>query len=272
MRDKIRVPDLLQMKSEGRRITMLTAYDCPFARIFDAAGVDALLVGDSLGMTVQGQQSTLPVTVEQIIYHTQMVVRGRVRALVIADMPFLSYQASIEQAVFNAGRLIKDGGAEAVKLEGGAAIAPTVRRLSDIDVPVMGHIGLTPQSVHRMGGFRVQGRVGVPGVRSREDLLNDAAALEEAGVFAIVLEAIPAQLAAEITAQVRVPTIGIGAGSACDGQVLVMHDLLGLAACEPPKFVKRYATLWKEASEAAGRYLAEVREGRFPGPEHSYRN
>jgi 3-methyl-2-oxobutanoate hydroxymethyltransferase len=270
MRDKVRVPDLLRMKAERRRITMLTAYDYPFARIFDTAGVDALLIGDSVGMAVQGQQSTLPVTVEQIIYHTQMVARARRRALVIADMPFLSYQASQEQALLNAGRLIKEGGAEAVKLEGGAAIAPTVRRLTEIDVPVMGHIGLTPQSVHRMGGFRVQGRGGAPGVRPRELLLKDAIALEEAGVFAIVLEAIPAQLAAEITAQVRVPTIGIGAGLACDGQVLVMHDLLGLGACEPPRFAKRYAALWQDASEAASRYLTDVREGRFPGPEHSY--
>ncbi len=272
MTDKIRVPDLLRMKAEGRRITMLTAYDYPFARIFDAAGVDALLVGDSLGMTVQGQQSTLPVTVDQVIYHVQMVARGRRRALVIADMPFLSYQASIEQALLNAGRLIKEGGAEAVKLEGGATIAPTVRRLSEIDVPVMGHIGLTPQSVHRMGGFRVQGRAARPGVRPPEMLLKDAAALEEAGVFAIVLEAIPARLAAEITAQVRVPTIGIGAGPACDGQVLVMHDLLGLTACDPPRFAKVYAALWREAGEAAGRYLADVREGRFPGPENSYQD
>jgi len=270
MTDKVRVPDLLRMKAQGRRITMLTAYDYPFARIFDAAGVDALLVGDSLGMTVQGQHSTLPVTVEQVIYHAQMVARGSRRALVVADMPFLSYQASVEQALLNAGRLIKEGGAEAVKVEGGEAIAPTVRRLAEIDVPVMGHIGLTPQSVHRMGGFRVQGRAGRPGVRSREMLLKDAAALEEAGAFAIVLEAIPAPLAAEITAQVHVPTIGIGAGPACDGQVLVMHDLLGLSACEPPRFAKSYATLWREVSEAVARYLADVREGRFPDAQHSY--
>ncbi len=269
MKDKVRVPDLAQMKAEGRKTAMLTAYDYPFARIFDQAGIDVLLVGDSLAMVVQGHQTTLPATVDQMVYHTQMVARGCRRALVIGDMPFLSYQASVEQAVLNAGRLIKEGGAEAVKLEGGLSIAATVRRLARIDIPVMGHVGLTPQSVHRMGGFRVQGRQAgrAPGCRQR--LIDDALALEDAGAFAIVLEGMPAELAGEITTRLRVPTIGIGAGPHCDGQVLVMHDLLGLSQSSP-RFAKCYANLWDAAGEAAGAYVREVREGLFPGPEHCY--
>jgi 3-methyl-2-oxobutanoate hydroxymethyltransferase len=269
-KDKVRVTDLARMKATSRPITMLTAYDFPFARIFDQAGVDVLLVGDSLGMVVQGAESTLPVTVADILYHTRMVARGRRRALLVADLPFLSYQVSVEQAVRNAGKLIKEGGAEAVKLEGGLPVAETVRRLVDIDIPVMGHIGLTPQSIHRMGGHRVQGRRTGRGPGCRERLLEDAAALEAAGAFAIVLEGIPADLARDMTASLTVPTIGIGAGPACDGQVLVMHDMLGLTESFMPRFVKPYANLWREATAAASSYVREVREHVFPGPEHCY--
>lgn len=268
---KVRVPDLARMKAAGTPITMLTAYDCAFARIFDEVGVDVLLVGDSLAMVVQGADSTLPVTVDEIVYHTRMVVRGRKRALVVADMPFLSYQVSPEDALRNAGRLIKEGGAEAVKLEGGISVAETVERLTRVDIPVMGHIGLTPQSVHRMGGHRVQGRREGRGPGCRERLLEDARALERAGAFAMVLEGIPAPLAREITAAVSVPTIGIGAGPDCDGQVLVMHDMLGLSASFVPRFAKTYANLWQEASGAASAYIREVRERTFPAPEHCYR-
>jgi 3-methyl-2-oxobutanoate hydroxymethyltransferase len=267
---KVRTTDLAAMKMARSPITMLTAYDAPFARIFDEAGVDALLVGDSVAMVVQGADSTLPVTLEEILYHTRIVARARKRALLIADMPFLTYQVSAEEALRNAGRLLKEGGAEAVKLEGGLAVAETVARLTQVDIPVMGHIGLTPQSIHRMGGHRVQGnREGsAPGCRQR--LIDDAKALEDAGAFAIVQEGIPAPLAREITAMLAVPTIGIGAGADCDGQVLVMHDMLGLAADFVPRFAKPYASLWNDASAATLAYLREVREHNFPGPEHSY--
>ncbi|HZO83254.1 MAG TPA: 3-methyl-2-oxobutanoate hydroxymethyltransferase [Candidatus Binataceae bacterium] len=269
-KDKVRVTDLARMKAEGRPITMLTAYDFPFARIFDRAGVDVLLVGDSLGMAVQGADSTLGVTVEDILYHTRIVARARQRALLVADMPFLSYQVSVEQAMVNAGRMLKEGGAEAVKLEGGTVVADTVRRLVDYDIPVMGHIGLTPQSVHRMGGHRVQGRRAGRGPGCRERLIEDAAALEEAGAFAIVLEGIPVELTEELTARVKVPTIGIGAGPACAGQVLVMHDMLGLSEGFMPRFAKPYAQLWNDAACAAAAYVREVRERTFPAPEHCY--
>src|SRR5271166_6190992 len=222
--EKIRVPDLARMKARKRKIAMLTAYDYPFARIFDQAGIDVLLVGDSLGMTVQGRDSTLPVTVDEMVYHIRMVTRACSRALVVGDMPFLSYQVSAEDALRNAGRLIKEGGAEAVKLEGGVMVADTVRRLVEVDIPVMGHIGLTPQSVHRMGGYRVQGKT----LDAMERLCADARALEDAGAVAIVLEGIPRELAAKITAECGVPTIGIGAGPECDGQILVFHDLFNL--------------------------------------------
>jgi 3-methyl-2-oxobutanoate hydroxymethyltransferase len=268
-KQKVRVTDLSRMKAEAMPITMLTAYDYPFARIFDQAGVDMLLIGDSLGMVVQGADSTLPVTLEEILYHTKMVVRARQRALVVADLPFLTYQVSVEQALRNSGRLIK-GGAEAVKLEGGITMAETIRRLVDIDIPVMAHIGLTPQSIHRMGGHRVQGRRSGKGPGCRERLLEDAAAVEQAGAFSMVLEGIPDELAQEITAKSSIPTIGIGAGPACDGQVLVMHDVLGLSESFVPRFAKPYANLWKEASAAATSYIREVRERSFPGPEHCY--
>ncbi|MGH8012615.1 MAG: 3-methyl-2-oxobutanoate hydroxymethyltransferase [Candidatus Binataceae bacterium] len=269
-KEKIRTTDLARMKAEAKPITMLTAYDFPFARIFDQAGIDLLLVGDSLGMVVQGADSTLPVTLAEMLYHVKMVARARKRAMVIADLPFLSYQVSVEQAMRNAGRLIKEGGAEAVKLEGGITMAETIRYLVNIDIPVMGHIGLTPQSIHRMGGHRVQGRRTGQGPGCRERLFEDASAVEQAGAFAIVLEGIPAELASEITARASIPTIGIGAGPGCDGQVLVMHDLLGLSESFMPRFAKPYAHLWNDASAAAVAYIREVRERAFPAPEHCY--
>ena len=270
-KDKVRITDLAMMKAEGRPIAMLTAYDFSFARIFDQAGIDVLLVGDSLGMVVQGADSTLPVTVDEVLYHTRIVARARRRALLVADMPFLSYQVSVEQAILNAGRMIKEGGAEAVKLEGGIVVADTVHKLTSLDIPVMGHVGLTPQSIHRMGGHRVQGRRAGHGPGCRERLLEDAAALEAAGAFAIVLEGIPAELAQEITMRAGVPTIGIGAGPKCDGQVLVMHDMLGLSESFMPRFAKSYAHLWNEAGAATAAYVREVRERAFPGPEHCFR-
>src|SRR5271154_4592766 len=269
-KDKIRVTDLARMKAERLPITMLTAYDYPFARIFDQAGIDVLLIGDSLGMVVQGADSTLPVTLGEIIYHVKMVVRARQRALVVADLPFLTYQVNPEQALRNSGRLIKEGGAEAVKLEGGITMAETIRRLVDVDIPVMGHIGLTPQSIHRMGGHRVQGRRSGRGPGCRERLLEDAAAVEQAGAFAMVLEGIPVDLATEITSKSGIPTIGIGAGPACDGQVLVMHDMLGLSESFVPRFAKPYANLWHDAGAAAASYIREVRERSFPTREHCY--
>jgi len=268
--DKVRVPDFARMKARHQPITMLTAYDFPFARIFDNCGVDALLVGDSLAMVFRGEDSTLAVTIDEVIYHTRAVVRGRRRALVVADMPFLAYQVCAEEALRNAGRLIKEGGAEAVKLEGGIAIAETVRRIAAVDIPVMGHIGLTPQSIHRMGGHRVQGRTSGRGPGCRERLLEDALALEAAGAFAIVVEGVPPSLAREISHRVKVPTIGIGAGPDCDGQVLVMHDMLGLGESSPPRFAKPFANLWNEAAAAATSYVREVKEHAFPAPEHCY--
>ena len=267
---KVRITDFAAMKTTRAPITMLTAYDAPFARIFDDAGVDALLVGDSLGMVVQGADSTLPVTVEEILYHTRIVARARRRALLVADMPFLSYQVSAEDALRNAGRLLKEGGAEAVKLEGGTAVAATVARLTEVDIPVMGHVGLTPQSVHRMGGHRVQGQRegGAPGCRQR--LIDDAKALELAGVFAIVLEGIPAPLAREITAMLAVPTIGIGAGADCDGQVLVMHDMLGINNEFSPRFLRHYARLHDIMHDAFERYIADVKSSSFPNKDESY--
>jgi 3-methyl-2-oxobutanoate hydroxymethyltransferase len=266
---KVTVPAVLNSKGE-RKLTMLTAYDCTMARIADRAGVDMLLVGDSLGMVVQGHANTLGVTMDEMIYHTRMVARGRERALVVGDLPFLSYQVSPGDAVLNAGRMIKEGGAEAVKLEGGTNMAETVARIVDVDIPVVGHIGLTPQSIHRMGGHKVQGRRGGDAPGARERLLRDAVALSDAGAFAIVIEGVPAELGAEITRAVDVPTIGIGAGPDTDGQVLVCHDVLGLEDRLAPKFVKRYAELGRAAESAVVEYVDEVRGGVFPGPEHCF--
>ena len=266
---KVTMPDVTRMKATGERITMVTAYDHAFARLLDEAGVDVLLVGDSLGMVVQGLETTLPVTLDEMIYHTRMVARGRRRALVVADLPFGSYQTGPERAVESAARLVKEGGAEVVKLEGGTTVAKTIGAITRMDVPVMAHIGLTPQSVHRMGGHRVQGRRHGHAPGARERLLEDACAVEEAGAFAVVLEGIPLDLASEITATVGIPTIGIGAGVHCDGQVLVLHDLLGLGE-RAPKFAKRYADLGDEVIRAARAYCGEVKNATFPADVHSF--
>jgi 3-methyl-2-oxobutanoate hydroxymethyltransferase len=257
---------LLKMKEAGERIVMLTCYDALFARLLDAAGVDILLVGDSVNQVLAGADTTLSATLEQMLYHTRIVRRGAQRAMVVCDMPYLTYQVTREEAIRNCGRVMAETGCHAVKVEGGTAIAPTVRALVDVGIPVMGHIGLTPQSVHALGGYRVQGRDDVAAQR----LKNDAKALEDAGAFGVVLELVPAPLASEITKSLVIPTIGIGAGPACDGQVLVLHDMLGLNDRFSAKFVKKYADLAGEVGEAVRRYSAEVREGRYPGPEHSF--
>ncbi|MBI5577141.1 MAG: 3-methyl-2-oxobutanoate hydroxymethyltransferase [Deltaproteobacteria bacterium] len=253
------------MKAEGRKIVMITAYDALFSKIFDEVGVDIILVGDSLGQVVLGLPNTLGVTMEDMVRHTGAAARGRKRAYLIADMPFLSFQVSPGEAVRNAGLLLQ-AGAEAVKLEGGRNVEATIRAIAAADIPVMGHIGLTPQSIHRMGGYRVQGKTDV----QRERLMDDALAVQEAGAFAMVLEGMPADLAGEITERVAIPTIGIGAGPRCDGQVLVMQDLLGLFDEFRPKFLKRFAELKKPVADAVQAYSDEVREGKFPGKEHSF--
>ena len=263
---RVTVPVVRQMKSRGERIAMVTAYDATFARMLDEAGADILLVGDSLGMVVQGLDSTLSVTLDEMIYHTRAVARGSKRALIVGDMPFMSYQVSSDEALRNAGRLLAEGGAHAVKLEGGEVVSRTIARLVDVGIPVMGHVGLTPQSVHAMGGFKVQGRTEEDASR----VLRDARAVAEAGAFAIVLEGIPMDLAREITAALPIPTIGIGAGAQCDGQVLVCYDLLGLTPELKPKFVKRYAELFTDGKSATARYVEEVKSGAFPDAAHSF--
>ena len=265
-RKPVTVPRLRAMKRRGDKITMITAYDATFARMLDEAGADVLLVGDSLGMVVQGLDSTLPVTVDEMIYHCRAVSRGARSAHIVGDMPFLSHQVSPEEALRNAGRFLSVGGAHAVKLEGGAPAAPTIARLVAAGIPVMGHVGLTPQSVHAMGGFRVQGKTEDAAAR----VLADAVAVAEAGAYALVLEGIPSDLAGQVTAAVEIPTIGIGAGPDCDGQVLVCYDLLGLTPDLRPKFVKRYAELFDAGRDAAAAYCAEVRSGAFPAPEHGF--
>jgi 3-methyl-2-oxobutanoate hydroxymethyltransferase len=263
---RITIPSLVARKSRGERISMLTAYDFTFASIFDAADIDILLVGDSLGNVVQGQDTTLPVTLDEIVYHTRLVARGSRRATVVSDMPFGSYQISVEEAVRNTIRCVKDGGAHAVKLEGGEVIAATIERIVAAEVPVMAHVGLTPQSVHRMGGHRVQGR----DEAGRSRVIRDAQAVEAAGAFAVVLEGVPEDLAREVTQLLAIPTIGIGAGIHCDGQVLVMHDMLGLTDWTP-SFVKQYANLGALASQAARNFAEEVSNSKFPDARHSYR-
>jgi 3-methyl-2-oxobutanoate hydroxymethyltransferase len=263
---RVTVHTLARAKGEGRPFAMLTAYEHAFARIFDQAGIDVLLVGDSLGNVVQGLETTLPVTLDEVVYHTRLVARAARRALVVGDMPFGSYQASPEDAVRSAVRLMKEGGAHAVKLEGGETARRAIAAIVAAQIPVMGHVGLTPQSVHALGGFRVQGR----GEAGRERVLADARAVQEAGAFAVVLEGMPRDLAREITAELRIPTIGIGAGAACDGQVLVMHDMLGLADWAP-SFVKQYASLGAVASQAARAFADDVAHRKFPGDEHGYR-
>lgn len=257
------IPALRKMKRDGRRITMLTAYDATFARLLDGIA-DVLLVGDSLGMVIQGAEDTLAVTVEDVIYHTRAVARGARRAQIVADMPFLSYQVSIEEGLRNAGRMLKEGNAQAVKLEG--CHPELVERLTRVGIPVMGHLGLTPQSVHAVGGYKVQGRRRA----QAEQLLEDAKTLEQAGVYSLVLEAVPLDLARQVSEALKVPTIGIGAGPHCDGQVLVIYDLLGLDDSFSPRFLKRYDNLAERVREAASRYAEEVREGAFPTREHSF--
>ena len=258
--------DLLRLKAQQVPIVMLTCYDALFARLLDGAGVDILLVGDSVNQVLAGAETTLSATLEQMIYHTRIVRRGAQRAMVVCDMPFLTYQVSREEAIRNAGRVMAETLCQAVKLEGGAPLAPTVRALVEVGIPVMGHIGLTPQSVHALGGYRVQGRDDVAAQRLRDD----AKALEEAGAFAVVLELVPSPLAGEITASLTIPTIGIGAGPSCDGQVLVLHDMLGLNDRFSAKFVKRYASLADDVRAAVAAFSAEVREKRYPDAAHAF--
>jgi 3-methyl-2-oxobutanoate hydroxymethyltransferase len=263
---KITTAVLKEMKDRKEKIVMLTAYDYPTARMVDEAGIDAILVGDSLGNVILGYRDTLAVTMDEIVHHTKAVARGTKHALLIGDMPFLSYQASTEDAIRNAGRLIKEGGAEAVKVEGGRSVIDKVEAIIGAGIPVMGHLGLTPQWIHQFGGFKVRGKTEV----AARLIIDDARALEKAGVFSIVLECVPWQLAKVITERVEVPTIGIGAGPYCDGQVLVIHDLLGLSGGFSPKFVKKYAQLEDIVMKALASFKEEVKSGKFPSLEHSY--
>lgn len=265
-REKITTATLLQKKRKGEKIVVLTAYDYSTAKLLDQAGVEIALVGDTLGMVVLGYDSTLPVTMDDMLHHTKAVTRGVRRALVVSDMPFMSYQVSAEAALANAGRFLQEAGAHAVKLEGGRPVAGTISRIVDAGIPVMGHLGMTPQSVHKFGGFRVQGKT----ESDAERIINDAKALEDAGVFAIVLELIPKDLAKRVTESVSVPTIGIGAGPHCDGQVQVVNDLLGLYGEFHPKHAKKYADLSEVVAAALKSYVGEVKSGAFPGPEHSF--
>jgi 3-methyl-2-oxobutanoate hydroxymethyltransferase len=270
---KITVPDLLQRKNQtagfplkSQKITCLTAYDYPTARLLDEAGVDLILVGDSLGMVVLGQESTLAVTIDEMLHHTRAVRRGTRRALLVADMPYGSYHTDIAESVRNAMRFVKEGGAEAVKLEGGERRLELISRLTEAEIPVMGHVGLTPQSVNALGGYRVQGKT----ADTAELLIRDARAVEAAGAFAVVLEAVPRELAAQITRELRIPTIGIGAGPDCDGQILVLHDLVGLTFNAAPKFARQYANVREIISKAAKEYCEDVRGGTFPSDGESY--
>jgi 3-methyl-2-oxobutanoate hydroxymethyltransferase len=265
-RRPLTVVDLLAKKAQGERLVVLTCYDALFARILDECGVDVLLVGDSVNQVLGGADTTLSATLDQMIYHTRIVRGGATRAMVVCDMPFLTFQVSREDAIRNAGRVLAETGCHGVKLEGGQPMAATVRALVEVGIPVMGHIGLTPQSVHALGGYRVQGRDDATAQR----LKTDARALEDAGAFAIVLELVPAPLAAAISRSLTIPTIGIGAGPACDGQVLVLHDMLGLNDRFTAKFVKHYAKLADTVRDAVRRYADDVREGRYPGGEHSF--
>jgi 3-methyl-2-oxobutanoate hydroxymethyltransferase len=270
---KITVPDLLQRKnpaagfhSKPQKITCLTAYDYPTARLLDEAGVDVILVGDSLGMVVLGQDNTLPITIEEMLHHTRAVRRGTRRALVVADMPYGSYHTDLPESVRNAMRFVKEAGAEAVKVEGGERRLELISRLTEAEIPVMGHVGLTPQSVNALGGYRVQGKT----PSTAQQLIRDARAVEAAGAFSVVLEAVPRELAAEITRELRIPTIGIGAGPDCDGQILVVHDLLGLTFSPLPKFARRYANVGELISSAVREYCEDVRGGMFPSDGESY--
>jgi len=262
---KITVLDIGKMKGEGEKIPVLTAYDYTMAKILDEAGVPIILIGDSAGMVFAGYKNTLSVTMDEIRYHTRAVANGTKNAMIVADMPFLSYQTSVEDAKRNAGLLVQEG-AEAVKLEGGVVVADTISAIIDMGVPVMGHIGLTPQAIHRMGGYKVQGKE----KKQRKRLFDDARAVEKAGAFSVVLEGMPSDLAREITEAISLPTIGIGAGPHCDGQVLVIHDILGLYDNIKPRFIKRYANLKELISSAVNVYVEDVKKGRFPGKEHSF--
>ena len=264
-RKKVTTLTFRQKKERGEPITMLTAYDYPTALAMDQSGIDAILVGDSLGMVVLGYENTLPVTMEDMLHHSRAVARGAKSALLVGDMPFMSYQVSVEEAVRNAGRYLQTGGMDSIKLEGGREHVPAVRAIVAAGIPVMGHLGLTPQSVHQLGGFRVQGKTS----KAARRLLDDAFLLEEAGCFSIVLESVPFQLAEYITQQISIPTIGIGAGVGCDGQILVTHDLLGLFDRFSPKFAKKYADLYIEMQRAFREYVADVQSQQFPAHEHA---
>ena len=265
-RKKKTLIDVQAMKKEGKKISMLTAYDYPMALLEDRAGIDIILVGDSLGMTVLGYENTIPVTMDEMIHHTKAVTRGATYALVIGDMPFMSYNTSEREAIINAGRFIKEGGADAVKLEGGASVKDIVRAIVRAGIPVMGHIGLTPQTISMLGGFKVQGK----DAQAAQKIIDDALLLEDAGAFSVVLETIPAPISKKVTEQLKIPTIGIGAGIDCDGQVLVVHDMLGLFDRFTPKFVKRYVNLSELMLKAFASYKEEILKGEFPTDEHSF--
>lgn len=266
---KVTIPSFVERASQGEKLVCLTAYDYTMARLVDEAGADLILVGDSLAAIVQGHGTTLPVTMDEMVYHCRCVTRGATRALVVGDLPFMSYQASREDALRNSGRLVKEGGVAAVKLEGGTSVADTIQAIVRAEIPVVGHVGLTPQAFHRMGGHRVQGK-GKKGAGSRGQVIEDAIAVEEAGAFSVVLEGLPADLAAEISEKLSIPTIGIGAGASCNAQILVTHDLLGFSGVQPPRFVKQYASLHDIITEAIRSYSSEVREGVFPTSKHAY--
>ncbi|MDI6892814.1 MAG: 3-methyl-2-oxobutanoate hydroxymethyltransferase [Actinomycetota bacterium] len=266
MNKRVTVNTLVEMKQNGDKITMLTAYDYITSGLLDELGIDIILVGDSLGMVVLGYETTLPVTMEEMLHHTRAVARAAKRSMVVGDMPFMSYQISPEEALYNAGRFLKEADAQAIKLEGGEEICPMISKMVEVGIPVMGHLGVTPQSVHQMGGYGVQGRE----EEAAKKMIADAKALEEAGAFSIVLEKIPSELAKKITEAVTVPTIGIGAGSHCDGQVLVTQDLLGMFEKFVPKFVKQYAKLSNDIRSAISSYIKEVKAGEFPGEEHCF--
>ena len=255
-----------EQKAKGEKISMLTAYDYSTAKLMDEAGINGILVGDSLGMVVLGYEDTLPVTMEDMIHHTAAVCRGAKNTLVVGDMPFMSYQVSVEEAVYNAGRLMKEGRCQAVKLEGAASVCPQIRAITNASIPVMAHIGLTPQSINAFGGFKVQGK----SEEAAKKLLEDAKAVEEAGAFAVVLECVPAKLAELISKSISIPTIGIGAGAGCDGQILVYQDMVGLFSDFTPKFVKKYAKVGEMMTQAFRDYIADVQEGSFPAPEHTF--
>ncbi|HZH03400.1 MAG TPA: 3-methyl-2-oxobutanoate hydroxymethyltransferase [Myxococcaceae bacterium] len=267
MADRLTVQQIRKLKARGEKLSVVTAYDATFARILDDAGADALLIGDSLGMVFQGHESTLPVTLDQMVYHCAAVARGSKRAHLVGDLPFMSYQASVEDGIRSAGRLVAEGGVGSVKLEGGEPLAETVLRIVGAGIPVMGHVGLTPQSVHALGGFVVQGRE----EKAARQIVNDAVALEQAGAYAVVLEGIPLELAREVTERLSIPTVGIGAGPHCDGQVLVCYDLLGMNPDFKPRFVKRYAELYAQVRGAVASFSAEVKAGEFPREEHAFK-